>query len=511
MDEPAQGPRPRRRFDTDDRLIAAVRGGSEEAFGRLYERHVAAVRRLCRYMLGSSDEAEDAVQHAFTAAYVDMMASEKPLVLRPWLLTIARHRCLTVIKARRRSRFDAPDRWPPPSFTLEVDVREDLRAVMKDIAQLPGDQRDALVLREIGGASYAEISQITKVAEGRARTLVFQARSTLRVSRRAREVPCAEIRHVLASSRGGELRRSVLRHHLRQCEGCRAFAAEQRARRRGFKSLLPLAPIVAFKRTAFGAFLGSSGSGGAALLGEGIAIKALVTVVVATGGGVAGVVASGGSEAAPAIPRMAVAAGPAAGGAGAVDHRPATATRAGDGTRVGRAGPTRIGRAPTRRSADRAPSTSRSPHPDAGRPETPSAPGGGGAEPAATSADAGHPGQKPADEHRPAGAGGAAPDDAGVAGAPGQSGERAHGRGAGQGPVHATVPAGVPPATGRVPGAGGGPPGQPVGGGPPGQPVGGSSPGQPVGGGPPGQPVGGGPPGEGPGGPPQGDGPGGPP
>ena len=82
---------------SDERLVASVRDGSEAAFEALYDRHVRGILGLCRHVLGSADEAEDAVQHTFLAAYRDLVASTKPVQLRPWLYTIARNRCYTCL------------------------------------------------------------------------------------------------------------------------------------------------------------------------------------------------------------------------------------------------------------------------------------------------------------------------------------------------------------------------------------------------------------------------------
>jgi hypothetical protein len=67
----------------------------------------------------------------------------------------------------------------------------------------------------LGGASYEEIAEVLEAPAARGRMLVFQARSWLRSSREAREIPCADIRSTLESSRGAMLRRNELRHHLR--------------------------------------------------------------------------------------------------------------------------------------------------------------------------------------------------------------------------------------------------------------------------------------------------------
>ena len=71
------------RLASDERLVAHVRGGSEAAFEVSTTATTAASSRFCRHMLGSVEEAEDAVQHTFMAAYRDMLGSDKPIQLRP--------------------------------------------------------------------------------------------------------------------------------------------------------------------------------------------------------------------------------------------------------------------------------------------------------------------------------------------------------------------------------------------------------------------------------------------
>jgi RNA polymerase sigma factor (sigma-70 family) len=428
---------PPRRFDNDERLIAAVRLGSDEAFRMLYDRHHPAVRGLCRRMLGS-DEADDAVQHAFTAAYVDIVRSPKPLQFRPWMLTIARHRCLTVLASRRPASAYAGQEPAGPTLAGDVEFREDLQAVLDDIAQLPEHQRIALVMRELAGASYAEIAERLDTPPTRGRSLVFQARSWLRSSREARAIPCAEIRGLLASSRGATLRRSDLRHHLRQCEGCRAIAADLRGR---VGLLLPLGPLAALKRAALGAVCTSGGGGGVALL-DGVAVKVLVSIAIAGGGGVAGMAASSRSQAAPHAAVLA-----ASGPSGGIDHSPA---RASGQARSGGAAPVRTVRVRTRRRAV-ATSPASVPLPAASAAPTQSAPA---AAPAAPHPAAG--GGKPPSGAPPGQSQSSAPK--GNAPPPGEAVARSH-RAAAAAPAHPTGP----PLNGRGPA-----PAQPR---PPGPPV----------------------------------------
>src|SRR3712207_3580008 len=154
----ARWPGARLRGADDADLVKRVRGGDETAFEVAYDRHHRGILSFCRHMLGSREEAEDAVQHTFIAAYRDLVSSDKRIQLKPWLYTIARNRCLSVLRARREQV--ALDDVEPATEGLssEVQRRQDLRDMLADLARLPEEQREALVLSEIGALSHEEIA-----------------------------------------------------------------------------------------------------------------------------------------------------------------------------------------------------------------------------------------------------------------------------------------------------------------------------------------------------------------
>ena len=93
----------------DARLVEHVRAGDDAAFEVLYERHVAGVLSFSRHMLGSQHEAEDAVQQTFVAAHRDMLRGDREIAFKPWLYTIARNRCLSMLRARREQATEFPE------------------------------------------------------------------------------------------------------------------------------------------------------------------------------------------------------------------------------------------------------------------------------------------------------------------------------------------------------------------------------------------------------------------
>src|SRR3954452_25640333 len=84
---------------SDERLVAALRRGDETAFEAIYDRHHAALLGFCRHMLGSHEEAEDALQRVFVSTHRHLCATRAHVKLKPWLYAIARNRCLSLLRA----------------------------------------------------------------------------------------------------------------------------------------------------------------------------------------------------------------------------------------------------------------------------------------------------------------------------------------------------------------------------------------------------------------------------
>src|SRR6188472_2418498 len=224
---------PRRRLPrlqrSDAALAARVRGGDERAFEELYDRHAAPLLAFCRHLLGSREESEDALQQTFLSAHRSLERDGAPEHVKAWLYTIARNRCLSVLRARRDEVALDDDGGPVIStrgLAAEVEERADLRALVGDLGRLPDDQRAALVLFELGDHSQDDIAEILGVRREKVKALVFQAREALASWRRARETPCTEIREQLATLRGAALKRATLRRHVARCESCRDFETE---------------------------------------------------------------------------------------------------------------------------------------------------------------------------------------------------------------------------------------------------------------------------------------------
>ena len=280
------------RLAGDDRVVAQIRRGSEAAFEVVFERHGPAILGFCRHMLGSLEEAEDAVQLTFASAYRDLQRdAERQINLKPWLFTIARNRCLSILRARREQPAELPE-LATAGLGEQVERRAELRELVADMRDLPGDQRAALLLAELGDLTHADIAMVLGCEVPHVKALVYRARSGLLARRDGRELDCEDVREQLANLRGGALRRRELRFHLRECPGCSSFREQVKRQRHLLAAGLPVVPGVGLKSSvlatvgigggAAGAVGGAAAGGG--LLGGSAVAKLAIAGVMATGG-----------------------------------------------------------------------------------------------------------------------------------------------------------------------------------------------------------------------------------
>src|SRR6266513_2839182 len=102
------------RLQSDDRLVALIRGGHDRAFEVLFDRYQSRLLAFCRHLLSSLQDAEDVLREVFVAAHTAMLSDDRPIKARPWLYRIARNRCLNHLRRPRseehtselQSRFD---------------------------------------------------------------------------------------------------------------------------------------------------------------------------------------------------------------------------------------------------------------------------------------------------------------------------------------------------------------------------------------------------------------------
>ena len=146
-------------------------------------------------MLGSDDDAADAVQDAFVRAYRSLDRLEPGRPFGPWLRAILRNRCLDEIRSARSRREVSRDRdggGSPgagpregsrahrPRGPERVEREELGRIVRSALRELSGEKRAVLVLREMEEMSYGEIARELGVSVGTVSSRLHHARRELR-------------------------------------------------------------------------------------------------------------------------------------------------------------------------------------------------------------------------------------------------------------------------------------------------------------------------------------------
>ncbi|MCG8590514.1 MAG: RNA polymerase sigma factor [Proteobacteria bacterium] len=169
--------------------IEQARQGDADAFGRLFQSHEPAVRRVCTRLLNDAAEAQDATSEVFLRARqrLDTFRSEEPF--RPWLLGIAKHHCLDRLRRRQReiALFERAASEPAPSDApssplqraLQIEERDRIHAA---IDELPYAYRLPLALRYFGELDYAGIAEILGVSSGQVGSLIYRGKRLLRAA-----------------------------------------------------------------------------------------------------------------------------------------------------------------------------------------------------------------------------------------------------------------------------------------------------------------------------------------
>lgn len=170
-------------------LIARLQARDETAFEeliRLYEKKVYA---LCVRMCGNAEDAEEAAQDTFLALWRGIDRFRQESALSTWIYRLTSNACIDLMRRRRKSEgsvslddealfLDAADPAPQPQQALEQ--RETQRLMQEGLMSLPAEYRSILLLREVEGLSYSEISETLELELGTVKSRISRGRTLLR-------------------------------------------------------------------------------------------------------------------------------------------------------------------------------------------------------------------------------------------------------------------------------------------------------------------------------------------
>ena len=154
-----------------------------QAFGAIVEEHQVAVYNLCYRMLGDPRLAEDAAQEAFLRAFRSLKRFDPARSIRTWLLSIAAHHCIDILRRHARlARLPLGDRplvepgAGPEAALLQSETEGEVRRLL---TRLNPEERAAIVLRYWYDLSHEEIAEVTKSTLDTVRTRLYRARRRL--------------------------------------------------------------------------------------------------------------------------------------------------------------------------------------------------------------------------------------------------------------------------------------------------------------------------------------------
>ena len=166
-------------------LAAACQSGDLRAYERLYVLHGARMKNLARNILGSSTDAEDAVQETFLKVQRSIASFRGQSSFATWTFRILVNTCYDARRSWLRKkevatddeREDAASRPEPRAPSAHPSLR---LALERALAKLTRHQRDVFLLYEVEGFRHAEISEMLEISEAASKNTLFQAKKNLR-------------------------------------------------------------------------------------------------------------------------------------------------------------------------------------------------------------------------------------------------------------------------------------------------------------------------------------------
>jgi len=182
--------------DEDAQRVSLCKKGDIDAFEVLVKKHQKRMLNIAYRMIGSYEDACEVVQDAFVSAFKGIKNFEERAKFSTWLYTIVinlsrnRLKQLELKSHREDSSLDDPVLTNDSQITVEpvsdepsilekLEKRDVQQKVQECIHALDNESKEVIVLRDIQGFSYNEISDMLKIPEGTVKSRLFRARDSL--------------------------------------------------------------------------------------------------------------------------------------------------------------------------------------------------------------------------------------------------------------------------------------------------------------------------------------------
>ena len=178
--------------DEESRIVQKVLKGDVNAFEKLVLEYEKNVYNIALRMTGNSEDASDMTQEAFIKAYNSLQSFRGDSKFSVWIYRIATNVCLDFLRSKSRRptvslsvednegeevQLDVADESQSPELLLDRQMTRE--SVRRGLETLSPEYRQILLLREIQGLSYDEISQALGLEVGTVKSRIFRARKKL--------------------------------------------------------------------------------------------------------------------------------------------------------------------------------------------------------------------------------------------------------------------------------------------------------------------------------------------
>lgn len=169
-------------------LIKKARRGDGRAFGMLIENHERFVYNIVYRITGNFEDARDISQEAFIKAFKNFSSYDESSAFSTWLYRIAVNTAIDHVRKKKRENnvsledYITEEKTESHKSSVEEKVisKEGVSNIMEAVNSLDEDFKTVIVLRDIEGMEYSQISEITGCPVGTVKSRLSRARGKLR-------------------------------------------------------------------------------------------------------------------------------------------------------------------------------------------------------------------------------------------------------------------------------------------------------------------------------------------
>lgn len=163
--------------------------GDAREFKKLFELHAPRVLNTALYVLGNRQDAEDVTQEVFKSVYLGLPGFKEEASVNTWMYRITLNKCNEFLRTKNRKKrkgillslFDSPSIESTETPELMYILKEAEWRLWQRIQGLPEKQRLAMTLFAMDDLSYQEIARIMNVSVSAIESLLFRARTQLKL------------------------------------------------------------------------------------------------------------------------------------------------------------------------------------------------------------------------------------------------------------------------------------------------------------------------------------------